>query len=137
MISAFISTASSIVLTFHEFHPVTSQQLLFAESLLVISILTGVTSVTVSAILLFGFEGHKSATWNDLALAWAPLVTLDCSIFAFLGGLLLWCTDRKQNWCIPIFGSVASILLMIICWAAINTYLIVKRTGGPKERKIT
>ena len=137
MISAFISTASSIVLTFHEFHPVTSHQLLFAGSLLVISILTGVTSVIVNTILHFGFEGYESVTWNDLALAWTPLVTLDCSVFAFLGGLLLWCTDRQENWCIPVFGSVASILLLIICWAAINTYLIVKRTGGLKERKIT
>ena len=137
MISAFISGASLIMLTFNEFHPAISTQLLFAGSLLVISILTSVISVIVSTILLFGFEGHESATWNDIALAWAPLVTLDCSIFAFLGGLLLWCTDRKEDWCIPVFGSVASILLLIICWASINTYLIVKRTDGLKERKIT
>ena len=125
------------MLTFNEFHPATSEQLLFAGSLLVISILSSVTSVTISTILLFGFEGHESATWNDITLAWVPLVTLDCSIFAFLASLLLWYTDSKENWCIPVFGSVASILLLIICWASLNTYLIVKRTGGLKERKGT
>ena len=123
------------MLTFNEFHPGTSEQLLFAGSLLVISIVSGVTSVIVNTILLFGFEGYENATWNDIALAWAPLVTLDCSIFAFLGGLLLWFTDGKENWCIPVFGSVASMLFLVTCWASIKTYLIVKRTGGLKERK--
>ena len=137
IISAFISSASLIMLTFNEFHPAISKQLLFASSLLVVSILSSVTSVTVSTILLFGFEGYKSATWSDIVLAWAPLITLDCSIFAFLGGLLLWCMDNKENWCISVFGSVAGILLLIICWASINTYLIVKRTGGLKEKKVT
>ena len=116
------------MLTFNEFYPTTSKQLLFAGSLLVISILSGVTSVIVSTILLFGFEGYENATWNDIALAWTPLVTLDCSIFTFLMGLLLWFTDSKENWYITIFGSVASMLFLIICWASINTYLIVKRT---------
>ena len=125
------------MLTFNEFHPATSEQLLAAGSLLVISILSSVTSVTISTILLFGFEGHESATWNDIALAWVPLVTLDCSIFTFLASLLLWYMDSKENWCITVFGSVASILLLIICWASINTYLIVKRTGGLKEGKVT
>ena len=137
MISALMSGLSLVMLTFNEFHPATSEQLRVAKSLLVISVLTSVTSIMVTSILLFGFEGYESMTWNDQILAWTPLATLDCSIFAFLVGLLLWCADNN-DWCIPVFGSIASILLLIICWAAINTYSIVSRTGGlNKERKST
>ena len=137
MISALISGLSLAMLNFNEFHPATSEQLLFAKSLLVISVLTSVTSIMVTSILLFGFEGYESVTWNDQILAWAPLATLDCSIFAFLGGLLLWCADSNDRY-IPVFGSIASVLLLITCWAAVNTYSIVSRTGGlNKERKST
>lgn len=126
------------MLTIYEFQPTTSEQLHVAEGLFVISVLTSVTSIMVTSILLFGFKGYERVTWNDLTLAWAPLVTLDCSIFAFLVGLLLWSAERKTYWCIPVFGSIASILLLIICWAAINTYSIMSRTGGlDKERKST
>ncbi len=138
LISALISGLSLAILSFNEFHPATSEHLRFAESLLVISISTSVTSIMLTSILLFGFEGYESVTWNDLALAWVPLVTLDCSIFAFLVGMLLWCAERNDYWRIPVFGSIASMLVLIICWAAINTYSIVSRAGGlNKERNST
>jgi hypothetical protein len=137
MISALISGLSLAMLTFNEFHPAASEQLRVAESLLVISISASVTSIMVTSILLFGFEGYESVTWNDQTLAWAPLITLDSSVVAFIMGLLLWSAD-SNDWRIPVFGSAASILLLIISWAAINTYSIMSRTGGPnKERKST
>ena len=129
IISALISGLSIAMLTFNEFHPATSKQLNVAECLLVISVFTGVISIMVTNILLFGFEGYTSVTCNDMALAWSPLVILDFSILAFLGGLLLWSTDKSNYWTIPVLGSLASILLLINCWAAINTYFIMSRTG--------
>jgi hypothetical protein len=135
MISAFISGLSVAILTFNEFHPAFSKRLRVAESLLVISISASVTSIVVTTILLFGFEGYERVTWNDMILACTPLITLDCSVLAFIMGLLLWSADSNA-WRITVFGSAASIL--IIPWAAINTYSIMSRTGGPKkERKST
>ena len=94
IISALFSGLSIAMLTFNEFHPATSKQLNVAECLLVISVCTGVTSIMVTNILLFGFKGYSNVTWNDMALAWSPLITLDVSILAFLGGLLLWSAIR-------------------------------------------
>ena len=137
MISALISGLSLVMLTFTEFHPATSEQSILAGNFLAISIVTSVTSVMISTILLFGFEGYKSVRWNDLALAWTPLIILDCSIFAFIGGVFLWCMDNLGHWCIVSFGPISGILFLMICWAAINTYLIFGRTSELKERKST
>jgi len=84
----------------------------------------------VTNILLFGFEGYHSMTWNDMALAWSPLVILDFSILAFLGGLLLWSADKSEYRTTPVLGSIASILFLINCWAAINTYFVTNRTAS-------
>ena len=84
----------------------------------------------ITNIFVFGFEGYTSVTWNDMALAWSPLVTLDFSILAFLGSLLLWSADKSNYWTIPVLGLIASILLLIICWAAINTYFVTNRTAS-------
>ena len=115
IISALISGLSIAMLTFNEFHPAISKQLNVAECLLVISVFTGVILIMVTNILLFGLEGYTSVTWNDMALAWLPLVILDFLILAFLGGLLLWSTDKSNYWTIPVLGLIASILLLINC----------------------
>lgn len=130
IISTLISGLSIATLTFNEFHPATSKQLNVAECLPVISVFTGVTSIMVTNILFFGFEGYTSVTWNDIALAWSPLVTLDFSILAFLGGLLLWSADKGNYWTFLLLGSIASILLLTNCWAAINTYFAINRTAS-------
>ena len=129
IISALISVLSIAMLTFNEFHPAASKQLSVAGCLLVISVFTGVTSIIVTTILLFGFEGKNSVTWNDIALAWLALVTLDFSILAFLGGLLLWSADQNSHWTIPVFGSIVGLLFLTNCWAAVNTYLVTNRTA--------
>jgi len=124
------------MLTFNEFHSADLKQPYNPEAFLVCSILMSVTSIMVASILLFGFEEFGRVTWRDLILAWAPIITLDGSILAFLMGLLLWSSERNGDWGIPVFGPVASVLLVIIICVSLNTFLIVSRTGGQgKEGK--
>lgn len=136
MISALISSLSLAILTFGEFRPATTQHLRVAEGLLAGSISTSIVSIMVAIILLFGFEGYENVTWTDRILAWSPLVFLDCSFLAFLVGLLLWSAEKNGDWGIPVFGSLASVLFLIICSAALNTCFIISRAGSrSKEGK--
>lgn len=119
---------------FNEFHPATFKQLNVAECLLVISVFTGVTPIMINNILLFGFEGYISVTWNDMTLTWSSLVTLNFSILTFLEGLLLWSVDKSNYWTIPVLDSIASILLLINCRATINTCFVINCTTSWKRQ---
>ena len=52
----------------------------------------------LSMMLLFRFEGHKTATCKDLAIAWSTPVLLDWAIVHFLLGLILWYADKSDRW---------------------------------------
>ena len=78
----------------------------------------------LGTMLLFGFEGYETVTRKDFMLAWAPLVTLDLSIFAFVGGLVLWYAEKNDDSESKVFSSLASGLVSIVSWAAVHVWTI-------------
>ena len=130
MVSALVSGLALATLTFPEFHPTLSPQSRAAEGFLVSSASTSVISIMLGTMLLFAYEGHESVRRKDLALAWAPLVALDWSIFAFITGLLLWYGEKNDAWRTAIVGSQTGGLLVFVGLVAIWMWLTMSQKGG-------
>lgn len=60
VIAALIYGLSIAILTFDDFYPMSLDTIYIAEGLLVSSIVSDVTSITITTILLFGFEGYEN-----------------------------------------------------------------------------
>lgn len=85
------------MLTFEKFHPTDSSWTRGAEGLLSSYALNFVVSVMLATILLFRFEGNASATPDNLAIAWSPLVLLGSAIVEFLFGLGFWYSGKNSR----------------------------------------
>jgi hypothetical protein len=95
ILAALISGLAIATLTLNEFYPCTTSIARSAEAFLCSSAMCAVISAMLSTMLLFRFEGHKTATRKELAIAWSPLVLLDWVILEFLFGLMLWYADKS------------------------------------------
>ena len=130
IVSALVSGLSIATLTFNEFHPSSTARSHAAEGFLVSSASTGVLAVMLATMLLFRFEGHSSATRQDLALAWTPLIILDWSILAFVVGLLLWYAEKNEQWRGALMATQLAGLLAFILAIAVWMWNTMSRTGG-------
>ena len=119
------------MLALTESHPTTSDHSRIAEAFFVGSIIAGVTSVMMTSILLFGFEDYMEASWKDHVLAWTPIVTLDCSLLAFLAGIQTWSMEENHYWSIGIVISMTVVFVVLVGIASLNTILVL---CGTKER---
>jgi hypothetical protein len=77
ILAALISGLGVATLTLNEFHPCTTLMARSAEAFLCSSVMCAVILAMLSAMPLFRFEGHKTATCKDLAIAWPTPVLLD------------------------------------------------------------
>lgn len=69
VVTALEAGLSLAVLSFAEFHPTTSRLARASEGFLCSSALTSVIAVMLATMLLFRFEGVRTASRKDLAIA--------------------------------------------------------------------
>ena len=127
VLSALVGSLSLNILSYNEFHPTISARTRVAEGFLVSSASTSVISGMLATMLRFRFEDQDSATRKDYALAWAPLVMLDWSIFAFLVGLLLWYGEKSNAWRTALVGSQTAALLAFASGVATWMWVSMRR----------
>lgn len=118
VVSALLGGLSLAVLSFDEFHPTETDINHAAEGLLCASALGSVVSVMISTMLLFKFEGHESGTYQDLAIAWSPLVILDAAIVEYFFGVLLWYAGKNNRWRTTLMSAHLVILILFSIWVA-------------------
>jgi hypothetical protein len=87
VLAALISGLAVAALTFNEFHPTNSGLIRVSEGFLCSASITAVVLAVATTMLLFQFEGVGKITRLDLAIAWSPLVLLDCSIVELFVGV--------------------------------------------------
>jgi hypothetical protein len=138
VLAALISGLAVAALTFNEFHPTNSGLIRVSEGFLCSSSITAVVSAVAATMLLFQFEGVEKITRLDLAIAWSPLVLLDCSIVEFLVGMVCWYSSKNLQWRSALMGTQLA-ALMGICtglslWMLWMGFML-KETGGQKAEK--
>jgi hypothetical protein len=116
-----ISGLGVATLTLDEFHPCTTLMARSAEAFLCSSVMCAVILAMLSAMPLFLFEGHKTATCKDLSIAWPTPVLLDWAIVYFLLGLMPWYADKSDRWrelvsCGGVVCSLLAITTSIVVW---------------------
>jgi len=130
VVSALVGGLSLAVLSFPEFHPTQSSLARAAEGFLCSSALTAITSVMLSTMLLFRFEGHETATRKELALAWTPLALLDWAIVEYLLGLVLWYSGKNNRWRTAMMSAQMAVLLVYSMWMALWMWHTMSDKGG-------
>lgn len=88
-------------------------------------------------MLMFGFEGHETATRKELGIAWLPLIFLDLAIVEFLIGLMVWYATKADPWRWGLVAGNLTALLSLAIVVAVWMWNTMSVKGGLGMEEIT
>jgi hypothetical protein len=115
-------------LTFDEFHPRTTALYRASEALFASCAIVAVTSILLSAMLLFIFETGELVLMIDCLLLSTPILFSDWSILAFVFEITLWYVEKVDVGKAILIEIQIGIVL--VRYVSFGILVILRRKGG-------